>query len=87
MFQVEKETWRARAGAGKLGGVRGGSGDGGTTWRSAERASAGREAAGRVLERHMARREAAWGQLRLGTWPVGAAGSGREKIERGGSWR
>jgi hypothetical protein len=30
-----------RAGAGKLGGARGGSGSGGATWRSRERASAG----------------------------------------------
>jgi hypothetical protein len=46
-------------------------------------ASAGREAAGGVQERHVAQREAAWEQLELGTWPARAAGSGREKTERG----
>jgi hypothetical protein len=47
-------------------------------------ASAGREAAAGVQERHVARREVARGQLELGTWPARAAGSGREKTERGG---
>jgi hypothetical protein len=47
-------------------------------------ASAGQEAAGGVQERHVVRREAAQGQLELGTWPAMAAGSGREKTERGG---
>jgi hypothetical protein len=60
------------------------SGGGGAMWKSRERSSAGREAAGGVQERHVARREAARGQLELGTWPVRAAGSGREQNrERG----
>jgi hypothetical protein len=42
-------------------------------------ASAGREAAGGVQERLVARREAARGQLELGTWPARAAGSGERK--------
>jgi hypothetical protein len=84
MFQVEKEKRQARAGAGKLGGTRGGLGDGGATWRSEEGASRGREATGGVQEWHVARREAAWGQLELSTWPARAAGSSREKTERGG---
>jgi hypothetical protein len=65
MLQVKEEARRARAGAGKLGGARGGSG-GGATWRSRERASAGWGAAGAVLERHVARSRAARGQLGLG---------------------
>jgi hypothetical protein len=61
------------------GGMRGGSGSGGATWRSEERASAGWGAVARVLGRHVAQREAVRGQLVLGTWPARAAGLGREK--------
>jgi hypothetical protein len=34
VLQVEEEARRVRAGAGKLGSARGGSGSGGATWRS-----------------------------------------------------
>jgi hypothetical protein len=44
-----------------IGGARGGSGGGGATWRGEERASRGREAAGAVQERHVARGIAARG--------------------------
>jgi hypothetical protein len=54
VLQVKKEARRVRAGAGKLGGARGGSGDGGATWRGRERASTGWGAAGAVLGWHVA---------------------------------
>jgi hypothetical protein len=53
-------------------------------WRSMERASAGWGAAGAVLERHVARREAARGSWGLGTWPAKAAGAAQRETERGG---
>jgi hypothetical protein len=65
----------------------GGSGGGGVTWSSEERASAGWGAAARVLGRHVAQREAARGQLVLGTWPARAAGHRREQKQREGDWR
>jgi hypothetical protein len=73
-----------RAGAVKLGSARGGSGGGGATWKSEEGASRGREAAGGVQERHVARREAARGSWGSGTWPAKAAGAAQRKTERGG---
>jgi hypothetical protein len=73
-----------RAGAGKLGGARGGSGGGDATWRSKERASTGWGAAGAVLERHVARSRAARGQLGLGKSAGEGGGVGRrEKQSRG----
>jgi hypothetical protein len=66
----------------QAGSTRGGSGGGGATWISEERASAGWGAASRVLGRHVAQREAAWAQLVLGTWPARAAGHGREQKQR-----
>jgi hypothetical protein len=41
VLQVEEEARQVKASAGKLGGARGGSGGGGTTWRGRERASVG----------------------------------------------
>jgi hypothetical protein len=87
VLQVEEEAWRARAGAGKLGGVGGGLGSGGATCRSRERASAGWGAAGAVLEQHVVQRRAARGSWSSGNWPVRAAGSAQGETERGGSWR
>jgi hypothetical protein len=46
VFQVEVEAQRTRVGAGKRGGARGGSGDGGATWRGKDKAGRGREAVG-----------------------------------------
>jgi hypothetical protein len=85
VLQVKKEARRVRAGAGKLGSACGGSDDGGAMWRGEEGASRGREAASAVLERHVARRRAARGQLGSEKWPVRAAGSGAERTERRGS--
>jgi hypothetical protein len=73
-----------RAGAGKLGGARGGSGGCGATWRSRERASAGCGAVGAVLERHVARRERRESRWGSGNRPVRAAGSGAERSRVGG---
>jgi hypothetical protein len=58
-------------------GRRDGSGGGGVTWRSEERASAGWGAATRVLGRHVAQGKAARWQLVLGTWPARATGVGQ----------
>jgi hypothetical protein len=74
VLQVEEEARRARAGAGKLGGARGGSSGGGATWRSRERVSMGWGAAGGVLERHVAQRRAARGSRSSGNRPARAAG-------------
>jgi hypothetical protein len=82
VLQVEEEAWRARAGASKLDGTRGGSG-GGATWRSRERANAGWGAAGAVLERHVAQRRAARGSWSSGNWPTRAAGSAQREAEQG----
>jgi hypothetical protein len=77
----QEEHGAGGAAAGKLGGARGGLGDGSATWRSRERANAGWGAAGAVLERHVARRKAAWHSWGLGTWLVKAA---QRETERGG---
>jgi hypothetical protein len=70
----------------------GGLGGGGATWRSAERASAGREAAAQVLGRHVARGKAAWRRRVRGTWPARAAGAAQRRnrgvgleVDEGGS--
>jgi hypothetical protein len=83
VLQVEEEAQRVRAGAGKLGGACGGSGSGGVTWRSRERASARWGAAGAVLERHVAQC-CSWSS---GNQPVRAAGSAQRETEGEGSWR
>jgi hypothetical protein len=54
VLQVEERAQRARATAVKLAAGVAARGDGGAMWRSAERASAGREAAGGVLRQHVA---------------------------------
>jgi hypothetical protein len=62
MLQVEEEAQRVRAGAGKLGGARGGSGGGGTTWRGEEGPVGAGKRWARVLEgtwREVERRGAA----------------------------
>jgi hypothetical protein len=59
MLKVQKKAWVRESNCWQAGGARGGSGGGGATWRSAERASVGREEAARVLGRHVALREAA----------------------------
>jgi hypothetical protein len=43
--------------------------------------------AARVLGRHVAQKEAAWGQQVLGTWPARAAGVTGTKQSRGRGWR
>jgi hypothetical protein len=66
------------------GGVRGGSGGGGATWRGEDRASAGWGTAARALERHVAQRRARAGQQVRGTWPAKAAGfTGTSRAEEG----
>jgi hypothetical protein len=89
VLQVEEEARRVRAGAGKLGGTRGGLGGGGATWSSEERASARWGAAARVLGRHVAQRKAAREQQVLGAWPARAAGHrcGQKQSRRTGGRR
>jgi hypothetical protein len=60
------------------GGVRGGSGVGGTTWRARSRPARAGEAAARVLGARGAKRGDA-GQWVLGTWPARAAGRWAER--------
>jgi hypothetical protein len=85
-LQVEEEARLARAGAGKLGGTRGGSGGGGATWRSRERASAGWGAVRGAGVARGAEKSGA-GQLELGK-SAGESGGvrRRENRERRG-WR
>jgi hypothetical protein len=85
VLQVEEEARRVRAGAGKLSGARGGSGGGGATWRSRERASAAWGAAGAVLEQHVAQKRAARGSWSSGNRPARAAGSAQRETEGEGS--
>jgi hypothetical protein len=59
----------------KPGGVRGGSGGDGATWRGEERASAGRVSGGRSAGGPMARKRAAREYWGLGKWPAKVAGS------------
>jgi hypothetical protein len=61
--------------SGEHGGARGGSGDGGATWRGEERASARWEAAAQGLGRHVVRGKVARGRRLRSTWPVRAVGS------------
>jgi hypothetical protein len=92
--QGPEEGTVARAGAGNLGGARGGLGDSGATWRAEERASARWEAAAQGLGRHVARGKAARGRQVRNTWPARAAGpdastnrggEGLEVEDKGGS--
>jgi hypothetical protein len=84
MLGVQKKAWSRGSRCWQAGGMRGGSGGDGATWKSEGRASAGWGAAAQVLGRHMARGKAARGQQVLGTWPARAAGSGREENRGGG---
>jgi hypothetical protein len=81
---VQKKAWSCGSKCGHAGGMRGGSGSGGATWSGREGSSTGWGAAARVLGRHVAPRRATRGRLVLGTWPVKAAGSGREENRGGG---
>jgi hypothetical protein len=65
------------------GGSRGGSGDGGATWRGRSRPARGREAAAQVLGRHVARGKAARGRRVRSTWPAKRRGRARAE-NRGG---
>jgi hypothetical protein len=73
------EALRARAGAGNAGGTRGGSGDGGATWRGRERPARCREGGGQGAGGHVARLRAARGRPVHSTWPARAAGVGRRE--------
>jgi hypothetical protein len=83
-FKAKRSTAQVEQLLAKLGGARGSSGDGGVMWRSRERASAGWEAAGTVLERHVAQRRAARGSWGSENQPARAAGSAQRETERGG---
>jgi hypothetical protein len=65
--------------------ARGAQGDGGTTWRGKERASAGRVSGGRGAGGHLAWRRAARGSWGSGKRPVKAAVGRREKQREGGA--
>jgi hypothetical protein len=74
-----------RATAGKLGGVRGGSGGGGAMWRGGEKPPEAGQAVGAALEgtwRRFKRRGAAGAREMAGE----GGRVGREKTERGRSW-
>jgi hypothetical protein len=85
VLQVEERAQRARAAAVKPAAGVAARDDGGATWRSREGSSAGWEAAGRVQERHVARRKAARGQLGLGKVSAKAARSRAQAEQRRGS--
>jgi hypothetical protein len=68
-----------------VGGSRGGSGGGGATWRGRSRPARGREAAARVLGRHVARLRAARGRRVHCTWPAKRRGVGRRETEEEGA--
>jgi hypothetical protein len=84
VLQVKERAQRARAAAVKPAAGVAARGDGGMTWRSAERASAGREAAGGVLRRHVARRKAARGSRSSAHGRRGRRDRAERKTERGG---
>jgi hypothetical protein len=77
-------TWEQELAAG---GSRGGSGDGGATWRGRSRPARGQEAAARVLGRHVARLRAARGWPVRGTWPAKWRGRARAETEEERGWR
>jgi hypothetical protein len=65
----------------------GGRGSSGRRWRDVEERGEGQRGSGsggRVAEAARGAKEGGTGQQELGTWPARAAGSGREKKERGG---
>jgi hypothetical protein len=82
--KVQKKAWPRGSSCWQPAGGVAARGDGDVTWRGREGSSTGWRAAARVLGRHVAQREEARGQQVLSTWPARAAGSGAEKIERGG---
>jgi hypothetical protein len=69
------------------GGCRGGSGDGGATWRGRSGPARGREAAARVLGRHVARLRVARGRPVRGIWPAKRWGRVRAETEEERGWR
>jgi hypothetical protein len=81
VLQVEERAQRAKAGASKLGGTRGGSGSGGATWRGEEGPAGAGKRWARVLEgtwREVERHGAA------GAWEHGRqrCGVGRREKQR-----
>jgi hypothetical protein len=79
------EVLRARAGAGDAGGMRGGSGGGGATWRGGNKPARGQGAAARVLGWHVAQLSAARGRWVHGTWPARAAGAEQRRNRGAGA--
>jgi hypothetical protein len=84
VLQVEERAQRVRGAAVKPAAGVAARGDGGATWRRAERASAGREAASGVLRRHVARRKAARGSRSSAHGWRGRRHRAERKTERGG---
>jgi hypothetical protein len=79
------EALRARAGAGNAGGMRGGSGGGGATWRGSKRPARGREGGGQGAGGHVAWLRAARGRPVRGTWPARAAGHRADRKQSRGA--
>jgi hypothetical protein len=80
-----REALRTRAGAGDAGGMRGGSGGSGATWRGGNKRAQGRGAAARVLGWHVAQLRAARGRWMHGTWPARAAGAAQRRNRGAGA--
>jgi hypothetical protein len=84
-FKARRNTARMKQLRASISGARGGSGSGGATWRGEEGASRGREAAGAVQERHVARGRAARGSWGSGNGQRGRWGRRREKQREEGA--
>jgi hypothetical protein len=84
VLQVEERAQRVRAAVVRPAAGAAARGDGGAMGRSVQRASAGREAAGGVLRRHVAQRKAARGSRSSAHGRQGRRDQAERKTERGG---